>query len=187
MDERRSMDWPYIVGLLLLPIAIVGIFLIAGWVDGLLRFHPDYFTPAYLKRYADPASVLTDLERALRQGDAETLKALEGTRLITRDLAPMPNVRFIILWEGDEKYMDYLFMDTHNYHRYMQHIKFFRGRYVRVPEGLYYYVDSGQWLSTFGPIAAVWWILVSLFTIGFYIYRSMERFRASLFRSGRRL
>lgn len=187
MHERRLMDWPYIVGLLLLPVVVLVIFLLAGWIDGMLRFHPDYFTPPYLEMYAEPSSILADLEKALRQGDAETLKALEGTRRIPNYIEPMPNVRFIIFWEEKGKYLDYLFMDTRNYHRYMQHIKSFRGRYIRVPEGLYFYVDSGQWISTFGPIAAIWWLLVILFTIGFYIYRSMERFRANLFQGGRSL
>jgi len=187
MREYRILDWPYIIGLLLLPIAVLVIVLVAGWVDGLLRFHPDYFTSPYLEKYREPTNVLTDLEEALRQGDADSLKAIEGTRDTSSHLEPLPNVRFIIFWESDGKYTDYLFMDTKNYHRYMQHLKFYRGRYVRVPDGLYFYVDSGRWVRTFGPIAAIWWILVILFTAVFYIYRSMERFRASLFRGGRRL
>ncbi len=186
MREYRTLDWPYIVGLLLLPIAVLVIFLVAGWVDGLFRFHPDYFSSPYLEKFREPTSVLTELEKALRQGDVDSLKAIEGTRRASTHLEPLPNVRFMIFWESDGKYTDYLFMDTKNYHRYMQHLKFHQGRYVRVPDGLYFYVDSGRWVRTFGPIAAIWWILVILFTAVFYVYRSMEQFRASLFRGGRR-
>ena len=72
-------------------------------------------------------------------------------------------------------------MDTSNYQRYPQHLKLVNGRYVRVPEGLYYMVDSQKWVSTFFPIAAIWWLLVVIFTVGVWFFRIMADFRRRRF------
>ena len=181
MKTQRMIDWPYAIGLLFLPGMILATFLIIAWVIGSVQYDPAYFTDEYVKRYAAPSPLLTDLEIALRNGDGALIAQLQGARQIPSDLERLSDVRFLIYWDGDEKYTDYLFMDMKNYHRYLQHLRFVNGRYVRVPDGVYYLADSGRWKTTFGPLAVVWWLLVILFTLGVWIYRSMAAYRQKVF------
>lgn len=181
MERPKKVDWPYVIGLLLLPFIVMGAILLVVWVQGLTRYDPAYFSQDYVDRYAVPSELLLELETALRSGDQELLAELQGTKGLPGEMTPLPNLRFLIFWDQSEKYSDYLFMDTRNYHRYMQHLKLVDERYVRVPDGLYYLVDSGGWISTFGPIAAIWWTGVILLTIGIWVYRSMAKVRSDLF------
>jgi hypothetical protein len=177
----RTIDWPYVIGLLLLPFLILGVFLLVAWIDGWVRYDPAYFTSDYLKRYSTRDQLLTDLESAIRSGDPTLLAESQGTRPSSTKLEPLPNVHLMIFWDGDQKYINYLFMDTRNYQRYMQHVRSVRGRFVRVPDGLFFLADSGQWKLSFGPILVVWYILVILFTLGTWIYRSMAIYRHRVF------
>jgi hypothetical protein len=163
--------------LLLLPFIITGIFLLIASIEDLTRYNQDYFNDGYQARYAVPSSLITDLENALRSGDETLLAKLQGTRHVPRNMESKPNLRFMIFWEYNGKYSEYLFIDTSNYHRHMQHLKEVNGRYIRVPDGLYYLANSGLWLSTFGPIAVFWWLVVILFTLGIWFYRSMAAYR----------
>jgi hypothetical protein len=181
MKTQRLIDRQYVFGLLLLPFALLALAFLVKWVQGLVRYDPVYFSAEYLERYEVPSGLLTDAETALRQGDAALFAQIQGTRQAPRGVEPLPNVRFLIYWDQYGKYSDYLFMDTRNYHRYMQHVKLFRGRYVSVPEGFYYYLDSGRWTYIFGPLLAIWWLIVILFTIGVWIYRSMAAVRKDMY------
>ena len=174
----KLIDWPYLIGLLFLLALLAGLALLVGWVDGVLRYDPAYFDEPYLSRYEAPSPLLADLENALRTGDAALLAELQGTRWPAAQIEKLPNVRFLIYWDDDKEYSDYLFMDMKNYHRYMQHLKAMKGRYVVVPDGLYYAVDSGSWIRTFGPLAVVWWLVLVLFTLGVWFYRWMAAVRA---------
>jgi membrane-anchored protein YejM (alkaline phosphatase superfamily) len=78
---------------------------------------------------------------------------------------------------ADGKYLDYLFLDYSNYHRYSFHLKKINGRYVSVPENLYYFVDSGHWVRTFAPVFAIWLLILSLFVFGTWLYRSLAEYR----------
>lgn len=177
MNRRRTIDWQYVLGLLLLPFIITGIFLLIAFIEDLTRYNQAYFNDGYQARYAVPSSLITDLENALRSGDETLLAKLQGTRHVPRNMESKPNLRFMIFWEYDGKYSEYLFIDTSNYHRHMQHLKEVNGRYIVVPDGLYYMANSGRWLSTFGPIAVFWWLVVILFTLGIWFYRSMAAYR----------
>lgn len=183
METRRLIDWQYVLGLLLLPFLFLALAFLVKWVQGLNRYEPAYFSEGYLERYAVPSELLMDLETALRQGDAVLLTEAQGTRRVPTNLEPLPNVRFLILWDKNDKYSDYLFMDTKNYHRYMHHLKLVRGRYVSVPEGLFFYMDSGLWVNVFGPLLAIWWLIVALFTAGVWVYRRMAAVRQEMYSS----
>ena len=181
MKTRKLIDWPYVIGLLLLPIVLVGIFLLVAWILSVTRYDPAFFSDAYQERYAFPNPLLTDLENSLRDGDGALLAELQGTRQIPSNPEKLANLRFLIFWDTHGKYTDYLFMDMKNYHRYLQHLRIVNGRYVRVPDGAYYLADSGRWKTTFGPLAVVYWLLVILFTLGVWIYRSMSAYREKVF------
>jgi hypothetical protein len=178
---RKSVDWPYVVGLLVLPFLVIGIILLVGWIQGKTRYNPNYFEEPYLSHYEVPNELLMDLENAFRTGDRELLAKTQGTHRMVEQLDAVPTLRYMIFVEFEGDYTDYLFMDTSNYKRYLMHLKVVNGRYVNVPDGLYYLVDSGNWLQTVGPLAAVWWLIVVLFTIGFWIYRSMAAARQEMF------
>jgi hypothetical protein len=181
MKSHRIIDWPYVIGLLLLPVFIAGIYLLIAWILAWTRYDPAYFSEDYRKRYSSPNDLLVDLETAIRDGDGELLAEVQGTRPAPGKLEKLSDVRFLIYWDGDQKYSNYLFMDMKNFHRYMQHVRLVNGRYVRVPDGAFYLADSGQWKTTFGPLAVIWWLLVILFTLGVWIYRSMAAYRQKMF------
>lgn len=181
MDKRRLIDWWYVVGLMALPLLFIALILAAGYIQGLIRYNPAYFSGEYLERYAVPSQVLFDLERAIREADGELLAQTQGADDVPQDLEPLPNVRSLIYWDSEGEYSNYMFMDTTNYRRYMQHLKLVEGRYVRVPEGFYYLIDSGGWIDTFGPIAAIWWLVVILFTAGVWVYRYTAALREEMY------
>jgi len=181
MKKSKLIDWQYVLGLLIFPFFLLALVLLAGWVMGKIRNHPTYFTNEYVERYSIPSQLLTDLETAIRNGDSLLMAKIQGSRPSSEEIEPLPKVRFLIFWDEEGKYSDYLFMDTSNYHRYMQHIKVVNNRYVRVPEDLYYFVDSGKWVYTFGPIYAMWWLVVILFTIGVWIYRYTDSIRNEMY------
>ncbi|MBN1147831.1 MAG: hypothetical protein JXA78_11290 [Anaerolineales bacterium] len=181
MKTQRLIDLQYVLGLLLLPFLLLALAFLIQWAQELVRYEPAYFSAEYVQRYEVPNELLMDAETALRQGDASLMAQVQGTRQVPKAIERLPNVRFLIFWDRYGKYSDYLFMDTRNYHRYMQHIKLVRGRYVTVPEGLYYYLDSGNWVKVFGPLLAIWWLVVILFTLGVWIYRSMAAVRQEMY------
>lgn len=181
MTVRKSIDLPYVIGLMLLPLILLGIFLLVTRIVGLIRYDPLYFSPEYQERYAVPSPLLEELEKALRSGDTELMARLQGSRLQPSSLEQLPNVRFMIFWDSSGEYSDYLFMDTRNYRRYLQHLRIVDGRYVRVPDGAFYLADSGRWKYFFGPLAVIYWLLVILFTLGVWIYRSMSAYREKLY------
>ena len=181
MKTRKLIDLPYVIGLLFLPVVLAGIFLLIAWLIGLTRYNPAFFSEKYQERYAVPSPLLTDLENALHSGDGALMAELQGTRQKPSNLEKLPSVRFLIFWDKHGKYTDYLYMDMKNYHRYLQHLRVVDGRYVRIPDGIYYLADSGRWKTSFGPLAVMYWLLVILFTLGVWIYRSMSAYREKVF------
>lgn len=168
---QRLIDWPYVLGLLLLPVAILLILFLTFWIQKLTRFNPRYFQGEYLDRYSVPGAVAINLERAFKDGDEELMTELLGTHRKVMDLEARPQLIFSLLLEVDGKYYDYLYFDASNYHRVIQHVTERKGRYITSKEDLYYYMDSGNWIIVAGPIVATWWALVIVFTGGVFIYR----------------
>jgi hypothetical protein len=181
VKKQAFIDWQYVFGLVILPFFLLALAYLISLIQGVVRYNPDYFTQEYLDRYAVKRDLLNDLEAAINQGDGLLLAEVQGSRSVPQNLEPLPNVHFSIYWDRDNKYADYLYMDTQNYHRYMQYLRWVRGRYVRVPEGLYYYMDSGNWIHFFGPLYAVWLLIVALFTLGAWIYRWMAVVRKEMY------
>jgi len=186
IKTQKLIDWHYVLGLLFLPLLLVGIAFLVAYIEGLTRYNPAYFNTDYQRRYASRDTLLANLETALRDGDRALLAEIQGTRSVPDRIKPLPNIRFIIFWNYSGRYSNYLFMDTSNYYRYMQHLKIVNQRYVVIPESFYYYIDSGHWIAVVGPIIAFWWVLVILFTIGVWFYRSMSAYQEKLFKNTRK-
>lgn len=181
MNRRKYIDWHFVLGLMALPLVAALIFLWLGWVQSQTRYNPRYFTPEYLEVYSSPTSVVFELERALQSGDAILVAELRGTRQVPTGLQPQPNLEASIFHFDEGKYLNYLFFEQPSYGRYVKHIREYNGRYIEVPEGIYFYMDSGRWLDIFLPLAFFWWILLLLFTGGVWFYRAMAAEREKMY------
>ncbi len=177
VKQKRLIDWPYFIGLLLVPILLVLIAYLLTWIQGMTRWDPAFFTQDYLDQYGSPGAVAIDLERALKEGDQNLLRQLQGAKRVGGVSEPRPQLIYALLWEVDGEYFDYLYFDASNYRRLIQHVRIVDDRYVTVPENLYYYMDSGEWLQVGAPLAITWWILVLLYTVMTLVYRYMDRWR----------
>jgi hypothetical protein len=67
MNPRRTIDGQYVLGLLLLPFLIVGVFLLIAFSEDLTRYIPAYFNVGYQARYDVPNPLITDLENAFKE------------------------------------------------------------------------------------------------------------------------
>jgi hypothetical protein len=177
MKTNRFINWQRMLLLAISPLLLMGVILLIGLVIGAIQYSPDYFTDVYVQQYRTPGSLLGELEQVIRQGDASKVAELQGVRWSPGKVASIPKFQFSMFWDADEKYQNYLFFDTSNYHRYPIHIKMVNGRYVWVPETLYYFVDSGRWVRTFFPILAVWWVALSLYIVTRWVYHILADFK----------
>jgi hypothetical protein len=181
IPKSRLIDWPYVIGLLLLPVAIVLILFVVKAVQGLNRYDEAYFTPKYLSRYETPGSVAIDLEQALRHGNRELMSELVATRRGPRPIEPRPSLIFTFLLGVEGDYFQYLYFNADDYNRVVQYVTKVEERYVASEPDLYFYMDSGRWRGVAGPIALSWWILVIVFTTGVFVYRRMAVSRQRMF------
>ena len=71
IKKRRLLDWRWLVGLTVLPLVVIGLYLLLALILDIpaLRYAPRYFTDDYRTRYDSPSSVVMDLEHALRTDD----------------------------------------------------------------------------------------------------------------------
>jgi len=181
MNKKRLIDWPYVIGLLLLPIAVVLVLHGVRAVQEATRYDEAYFTDEYLRRYETPGSVAIDLEQALRHGDSQLMAGLVGTRGGPAPIEPRPSLIYVFLLSVDGDYFQYLYFNADDYNRVVQYVTEVGGRYVASEPDLYFYMDSGRWLGVAGPIATTWWILVTVFTAGVLVYRRMAVSRQEMY------
>ncbi len=173
MASKRLIDWPYVLGLLLLPVVVVGLLHVVKVIQGYTRYDPRYFDEDYRERYDTPGSVAIDLEQALREADHALMAELLGTRRGPSPLQPRPSLIFVFLLSAEGDYFQYLYFNADDYNRVIQYVTEHDGRYLATEPDLFFYIDSGRWLGVAGPIALTWWILVIVFTAGTYVYRRM--------------
>lgn len=179
--ERRYVDWPYVIGLVLLPVLAVILLFGINAIQGLSRFDPQYFTPTYLERYDNPGAVAIALEQALREGDRQLMAELLATRRGPEAMQPHPSLIFIFLLGIEGDYFEYLYLNTSDYNRVIQYVAQQDDRYVASEADLHYYLDSGRWTTVAAPIAATWWILVAVYTAATYVYRRMAAARRRMY------
>jgi hypothetical protein len=180
--RRRHRHWLWILLLGLVPVFAIGAY--AGWhaAQAHTRYAPAYFAAEYQERYAAPGAVARAWELALQTSDPLLVEELTGLRNPPR-IEPNPDIILTILLDTDAAgYYHYLYMDLDTYQRATYYIKEVRGRWVVVPEDLYFYWDSGRWQAVVSPIVAVWWLVllvagvaISLFRIGAGARESMLR------------
>lgn len=181
MTPEKFINWKFVSFLLIVPfLATIAAFAIA-LLDGQIRYRPDYFSNDYIDHYDVLDHFLTDLEQALQNGDEALMQALQGSHKKPQQIEPNPNIRYSFLLDRQGDYDNHIFWDTKTYIRYVQHIKIVNGRYVVIPEGLYYYVNSGTWPTVFTPPALYWWSFVIIITTGVWIYRALAAVRRQLF------
>ncbi len=181
VKAKRLVNWRIVLFLLLVPFLGAGLAIIIAYVQGQVRYNPEYFSEEHIERYQILAPFLTDLETALKEGDENLMAVLQGTRSTPSFIPPNPNIRYSFLLNRQGGYDNHIFWDIETYVRYVQHIKNVDGRYVIVPESLYYYVDSGIWPTVFTPPALYWWTFVIITTIVLWVYRFLAAVRKQLF------
>ena len=181
MTAGRFINWKFVLFLLVVPFLATGVAFVIVFVQGQLRYNPEYFSEEYVARYQILAPFLTDLETALQNGDAELMSVLQGTHGNPRPITPNQNIRYSFLLNRQGGYDNHIYWDIQTYVRYVQHIKEVDGRYVVVPASLYYYVDSGSWPTVFTPPALYWWSFVLIITVAIWIYRFLAAVRRELF------
>jgi hypothetical protein len=181
MNKEKYIDWPYFVGLMLVPIVIVGLLFVYAKIDERIRYDPAFFTEEFRDLYHSPGMVAIALEPILREGDVDSIRELFGTRRGIKRIEARPDLIFVFLLEADEKYFHYLYFDPTDYNRVMQYIRKWNGRYVLSRMDLYYYMDSGQWRVIAGPLATAWWSLVIVVTVGVFVYRRTKVTRQKMY------
>ena len=92
-----------------------------------------------------------------------------------------PDLIYTFMIDLDDVYFHYLYFETRSYRRDMRYVKERDGRFIASETDLYFYMDSGQWRKLAGPLAAIWWILVIVFTTAVYVDRRMAAIRKSMF------
>lgn len=179
MKERRLIDWPFVIGLLLLPLAILLVMFAIKIVQEFTRYDESYFTEEYRARFESPGSVAIELEGALREADEDLMAELLGTRAGPDTMEPRTSLTFVFLLDVEGDYFQYLYFNQDDYHRDVQNVKEVNGRYVTAEDDLHYYIDSGRWKEVAGPLIATWWVLVIVATGAMFVYRYMARVRES--------
>lgn len=178
----RRVPLPWTLALALGPLVAAGIFVLVVNLQRLTRYDPAYFTPAYTEKYHTPGSVARALEVALQEGDATLYAELSGLRNNPRTLEAKADLGLAILWDVDEEdYFHYLYVDYSNYKRDMQYIKEVDERWVVVPQGAYFLLDSGRWLGVFLPTAVTWWLLVLVREMIALAYQASARLREAMY------
>ena len=177
MNEKKLVDWPFVIGLPLLPFAFLLVLFAIKIVQDFTRYDDGYFTEEYRARYETPSSAAFALEGALREADPELMTELLGTRAGPALMEPRPSLIYTFLLGTGGDYFQYLYFNAADYHRLVQYVKEENGRYVASELDLYFYIDSGRWQQVAGPLIAGWWLLVIVSTGGMFIYRYMARVR----------
>lgn len=177
MEQKRLIDWPYVVGLLLLPFAVLLVLFAVKVIQDFTRYDESYFTDEYRELYGTPSSVAFALEGALREGDEGLMAELIATRSGPEAMEPRSSLVYVFLLDRVGDYFHYLYFNQDDYNRLVQFVKEVNGRYVASEDDLYFYIDSGRWQAVAGPLIATWWILVLVATGVMFVYRYMARVR----------
>ena len=187
MNSTMRRKYYYITtGLVLLPLLIAGLFVLIVNIQAQFRYDKSYFTPEYQEIYDAPGIVAMALEQALRTGNTSLFADLTGLNKKPGPLEPNLNIRLTILLDVDDAgYFKYLYFNVKNYERAPHYIKEVNNRWVVVPQDAYFYLDSGQWLLTFTPLAAIWWLFLIVVGSGIFVFQWAARVRRVLFRMPR--
>lgn len=179
--RQKLINWQRAILLALVPLFVAALLLVGARIHALFRYDARYFEEPYLSRYEAPGSVAVALEQALRTGDQELMAEIRGLRRQPRSFEPDPDVILSILSDVEGPYFHYLYFDRRDYTRLIHFMKEVNGRWVEVPDGLYYNIDSGRWVTFFVPLAAVYWMMLVIAYLVLVVYRLTRRDREQLF------
>lgn len=180
MDKMRPyLNLRRVLAATLLPLVLAGLFVLTVKALGAVRYDAAYFTEEYAEKYDTPGAVARALEGVLQSGDRELLAELQGLRR-TVPFETNPKIIFIMLWERDDRYFTYMYLDMQSLRRYPHYVEKVRGRWVVTPEDAHYYLHSGRWLVVFMPLALVWWVLEIVVILGLLVYRLSARLRGEM-------
>ena len=164
----------------LLPLVLAGLFVLGVKAWGLVRYDPAYFAADYAERYDTPGSVARALERTLQEDDRALLAELQGLqRPAVFEMSP--RMTFVMLWERDDRYISYLYLDRQTYKRYPHYIEQVKGRWVVAPPDAHYYLHSGHWLIVFAPLVIVWWLVEIVVVLAVWVFRVSARLREQMY------
>jgi hypothetical protein len=177
---KPRMDLRRIGAVTFLPLVLLGVYVLAMRIHGLVRYDPAYFTAPYLEKYQTSGSVARVLEKALQTGDKTLFAELQGRRRPAPFVAN-PNVSFVMLSEYTDRYLTYVYVDRSSYERYPHYIEQVKGRWVVAAPDLYFYMNSGRWQAVFLPLALAWWALEGIILLGILVARLVARWRERTF------
>ena len=185
--EKRSLLYLYIfIGLALLPLLMAGLFILFVVVQIPFRYDMSYFTSQYQEIYNAPGNVAVALEEVLRTGDSLLYSELTGLRQEAQVPQANPNMALTIVLDVDDLgYFHYLFFDVKTYRRAVYYIKEVNDRWVVVPEDAIFAYNSGRWLATFTPLAAIWWTILICSGLGVLIFYRSARYREEIARGSK--
>lgn len=183
MKPYINLRW--VLAATLLPLVLMGLFVLVVQVQSVRRYDPAYFSDTYAERYDTPGSVARALEGALQTDggkprDRELLAELQGLRR-TVAFETSPKIIFIMLWERDDRYFTYMYLDMQTLRRHPHYVEEVKGRWVVSPADAHYYFYSGRWLVVFTPLALVWWLLEIVVVLGLLVYRLSARLRVQMY------
>ncbi len=177
---KRYINLRLILIVALFPLVAGGLFVLVVGGMGRVRYDSAYFAAPYTGRYETPGATARALERALQAGDQDLLAELEALRHPVTFEAN-PDVIFVMLWERDERYITYFYVDVQTHERYMYYFEQVNGRWVVSPPDAYYYLHSGRWLIVFTPLAIVWWLLGTVAILVVLVFRLAARVRTQMY------
>ncbi|MGD8751950.1 MAG: hypothetical protein PVG14_11035 [Anaerolineales bacterium] len=179
--KRRRLYW--FVALALFPILVALLYILFVRIEALFRYDDRFFTPSYQEIYSAPGPVAIALEQALQSGNQDLYNEITALRSNPETLQANPDMIMTIMLEADDAgYFHYLYLDMETFRRLTYYVKEQKNRFVMVPEGPYFYLDSGAWLEFFTPLALVWWLVLIVYQLGNFFFRVAARIREERFR-----
>jgi hypothetical protein len=179
--KRRRLYW--FVSLALFPILVALLYILIVRIEALFRYDERYFTSEYQELYSAPGPVAIVLEQALQSGNQELYDEITALRGSSKALEANPDIIMTIMLEADDMgYYHYLYLDMGTFRRSTYYVKEQNNRFVMVPEGPYFYLDSGAWLEFFTPLALIWWLILIVYQLGNFFFRVAARIREERFR-----
>lgn len=176
-----------ILAVTIVPLVLAAIYILAILFARLVRYDPAFFTESYITQYDTPRSVITALEEGLQTGDQELLAELQGLRW------PHSFTIGDFYWKAcidqGDGYFSYVYLNMdvpylELYERRVYHTIYIRGRWIAASSDADFLLRTGRWVWAWVPITTGWWIVEIAMIVSLVVYRSMARFRETLYSRG---
>ncbi len=175
--SRKSTTILFIV-LVTIPVMIAFGYFLFVTAQEIFRYDEQYFTLHYQEKYNSPGTVARTLEGALKEGNQQLLKELQGIHRDPDILEPNPRISLSILLDVDDAgYFHYMFFDFEIYRRSTYYVIDVCGRWVLAPEDLYFYWQTGRWLDFYLPSALTWWVILIVAGGGLLLFQQAKKIR----------